>query len=161
MAAAWQLNTWHHVRSAAHASHHDTDSASRNAALCTLITAPMHGGRCATEVFQLAGSGTQRFNTAQDPEPVNCPPHTMCGRQTSCTAQIYYYYYYYYYYYISTNVSSCTAQSVGRDSSVGIATRYGMDDAKESNPGGGRDFPTGPMAHPASSTTGNGSRSWG
>ena len=41
---------------------------------------------------------------------------------------------------------------VGRGSSVGIATDYGLD-SPGSNPGGGRDFPpvkTGPGAHPAS-----------
>ena len=58
------------------------------------------------EVSQLSGSRAQRFNTAntksftaQEPEPVNCPPHTVCGEQTSCRAHIYYYYYYYYYYF--------------------------------------------------------------
>jgi len=126
------------------------------------LSALMHGGRCASEVSQLAGSGAQQFNTARDPEPVKCPPHTVCGRQTSCTAQIYYYYhYYYYYYYISTNALSCAAQRVGRDSSVGTATRYGLDDEGIEFRWGRDFFPTGPVAHPASSTTGTGSRSWG
>ena len=49
---------------------------------------------------------------------------------------------------------------VGRDSSVGIAIRYGLDDSGiESR--WGRDFPhsfeTGPWAHPASCTMGTGS----
>ena len=46
---------------------------------------------------------------------------------------------------------------VGRDSSVGTVTRYGLD-GLGSNPGGGRDFqhPSRP-AHPASCTVGTGS----
>jgi hypothetical protein len=51
---------------------------------------------------------------------------------------------------------------VGRDSSVGIATRYGLDDPGIESPGGGGarfsiPVQTGPRAHPASYTMGTGS----
>ena len=46
----------------------------------------------------------------------------------------------------------------GQDSSVGIATRYGLDDPGiESGWGGGEIFQTGPGAHPASCTMVTGS----
>ena len=50
---------------------------------------------------------------------------------------------------------------VGRDSSVGIATRYGLDDPGIESRWGGARFSsrvqTGPGAHPASYTMGTGS----
>jgi hypothetical protein len=113
----------------------------------------MQGGRRASEVSQVAGSTAQRFSTAntksftaQDPEPVNCPAHTICGKQTSCTAYIIIFIIIIIIIIISTKFSSCTAQSVGRDSSVGIATRYEVDDEGIESRWGARfsDRPYGP-----------------
>jgi len=64
----------------------------------------------------------------------------------------------------------CTHLEVGRDSSVGIGTRYGLDGPEiETLRGGGISslFQIGPRAHPHSCTTGTGflaerksARSW-
>ena len=59
------------------------------------------------------------------------------------------------------DINKCTGQyKTGRDSSVGIATRYGLP-VRGSNPGGearlSAPVQTGPGAHPASSIMGTGS----
>jgi len=58
-------------------------------------------------------------------------------------------------------VCVCGCGSVGRDSSVGIATRYGLDGPGIESRWGGGSFSTpvhtGPGAHPSSYTMGTGS----
>ena len=58
------------------------------------------------------------------------------------------------------SLTYCTVNIVGRDSSVGIASRYGLDGPGDRNPVEARfsaPVHTGPVGHPASCTVGIGS----
>jgi len=58
-----------------------------------------------------------------------------------------------------SGITDCSALSVGRDSSVGIVTRYGLDGSGDRSPVEARfsaPFQTDPGAHPASYKMGTG-----